>query len=398
MKEIYIIDAKRTAVGSFLGSLSTMHPADFGAEVVKNLLSTNNINPNDVDEVICGNILSAGLGQNIGRQIQVKAGIPEEKVGFSVNMVCGSGIKTVMLAVNQIGMGFADVVVAGGCESMSYAPHLNMSQRTGARLGAPKIYDHILQDALTDAFHGIHMGVTAENIAEKYNISREAQDKFAYSSQVKAKAANDAGKFAGEIVPIEIKTRKETIVFDKDEYINYTTTEEKLGKLRPAFIKEGSVTAGNASGINDGASFMLLASKEYVEKNNIKPLAKIIAVGQGGVDPKIMGMGPVAAINSLLSRTDVTLDQVDVFELNEAFAAQSLGVLAELKNQYGLDIIEKTNVNGGAIAIGHPVGASGARITTTLVHEMKRNNLKYGISSLCIGGGLGVALLIENCQ
>ncbi len=398
MKDIYIIDAKRTATGSFLGSLSTLHPSEFGAEVVKNLLSSNNVNPSDVDEVICGNILSAGLGQGLGRQIQVKAGIPEDKVGFSVNMLCGSGIKTIMLGVNQIGMGFADVVVAGGCESMSYAPHLNMSQRTGAKLGSPKIYDHILKDALTDAFHDIHMGITAENIAEKYSISREEQDNFAISSQEKAKAANDASKFVDEIVPIEIKTRKETIVFDKDEYINYNTTVEKLGKLRPAFVKDGSVTAGNASGINDGASFVLLASKEYVEANNIKPLAKIVAVGQGGVDPKIMGMGPVVAINNLLSRTNITLDQVDIFELNEAFAAQSLGVLAEIKNQHGLDISSKTNVNGGAIAIGHPVGASGARITTTLVHEMKRSNLKYGISSLCIGGGLGVALLIENCE
>lgn len=398
MKDIYIIDAKRTATGSFLGSLSTMHPADFGAAVVKNLLETNNVNPSDVDEVICGNILSAGLGQGLGRQIQIKAGIPENKTGFSVNMLCGSGIKTIMLGYAQIAMGFADVIVAGGAESMSYAPHLNMSQRTGARLGAPKIYDHILQDALTDAFTNIHMGVTAENIAAKYEISREAQDAFAFGSQSKAKVANDNGHFVDEIVKIEIPSRKETIVFDKDEYINYKTTQEKLGTLRPAFVKEGTVTAGNASGINDGASFVLLASKEYVEKNNIKPLAKIVAVGQGGVDPQIMGMGPVPAIEDLLTRTDVKLDQVDVFELNEAFAAQSLGVLAEIKNKFGLDISEKTNVNGGAIALGHPVGASGARITTSLVHELKRSGKKYGISSLCIGGGMGVALLIENCN
>ncbi len=398
MKEIYIVDAKRTAIGSFLGSLSSQHPSEFGSSVVKNLLETNNINPSDVDEVICGNVLGAGLGQGLGRQIQIKSGIPHEKVGYTVNMICGSGIKTIMLGLNQIGMGFANVVVAGGCESMSYAPHLNMSQRLGARLGSPKVYDHILKDALTDAFSNIHMGITAENIAKKYNLTREMQDEFAINSQEKARKANDESKFVDEIVPVEIKSRKQTIVFDKDEYINYNTNLEKLSTLRPAFDKEGSVTAGNASGINDGASFLLLASKEYVVENNLKPLAKIIAVGQGGVDPNIMGMGPVTAINDLLTRTDVKLEDIDVFELNEAFAAQSLGVLKELENQYGIDILEKTNVNGGAIALGHPVGASGARITTTLVHEMKRSNAKYGLSSLCIGGGLGVALLLENCQ
>ncbi len=395
MEPVYIIDAKRTAIGSFLGSLSTLHPSEFGSEVVKNLLQTNNISPNDVDEVICGNVLSAGLGQGLGRQIQIKAGIPQNKVGYGVNMICGSGIKTIMLGFSQITSGLASVVVAGGAESMSYAPHLNMSQRTGAKLGSPVVYDHILKDALTDSFEGIHMGVTAENIASKYEISRAEQDDFAFSSQQKAMEASNGGKFVDEIVPVSVKTRKETVVFDKDEYINFNTSAEKISKLRPAFIKEGTVTAGNASGINDGASFLLLASEEYVKQNNIKPLAKIIAVGQGGVDPSIMGMGPVAAIEDLLSKTDVAISDIDLFELNEAFAAQSLGVLKEVKNKYGLDISAKTNVNGGAIAIGHPVGASGARITTTLVHEMKRSNAKYGVSSLCIGGGMGVALLIE---
>ncbi len=396
MKPVYIIDAKRTATGSFLGSLSNIHPSDFGSEVVKNILEVNSINPNDVDEVICGNVLGAGLGQGIGRQIQIKAGINKANVGYSVNMICGSGIKSIMLGFSQISSGLSNLVVAGGSESMSMAPFLNASQRTGNKLGDVKVYDHILKDALTDAFTGIHMGVTAENIANKYEISREAQDEFAYASQVNAKNAIEKGLFKDEIVPIEIVTRKETITFDTDEYVNFNTNIEKLGKLRPVFAKDGSVTAGNASGINDGASFLLLASEEYVKANNIEPLAKIIAVGQGGVDPEIMGMGPIAAFEDLFSKTDVELKDVELFELNEAFAAQSLGVLKEIENQYGLDIKDKTNVNGGAISIGHPVGASGARITTTLIHEMKRRNVKYGVSSLCIGGGMGVALLIEN--
>ncbi len=396
MKEIYIIDAKRTAVGSFMGGLSKMHPAEFGTQVVKSMLEVNKVNPADVDELICGNILGAGLGQGLGRQIQVNSGIPQEKIGYSVNMLCGSGIKTIMLGVNQIGMGFADLIVAGGCESMSYAPFLNMNQRAGQTLGDFKVYDHVLKDALTDAFSGIHMGVTAENIADKYNLTREMQDEFALSSQTKAIAADDAGKFVSEIVPVEIQTRKGTVVFDKDEYINRVTNAEKLAKLRAVFKKDGSVTAGNASGINDGASFLMLASKEYVEKHGYKPLAKIIAVGQGGVDPQIMGMGPVPAIQDLFSRTDVTFSDVDIFELNEAFAAQSLGVVKELENVFGENVLSKTNVNGGAIAIGHPVGASGARITTTLVHEMIKSDLRYGVASLCIGGGMGVALLIER--
>ncbi len=396
MKDIYIIDAKRTATGSFMGSLSAMHPADYGSVVVSNLLQTNNIDSNDVDEVICGNILSAGLGQGLGRQIQIKAGIPEHKVGYSVNMLCGSGIKSIMLGVNQIGMGLADLIVAGGSESMSKAPFLNENLRTGHKLGEYKVKDHLVYDALTDAFSGVHMGVTAENIAEKYGITREEQDQFAINSQIKARAAIEAGKFNDEIVPVEIVSRKETVEFKVDEYVNFKTDLEKLGKLRAVFKKDGTVTAGNASGINDGASFLLLASKEYVEKNNLKPIAKIIAVGQGGVDPQIMGMGPVPAIKNLLSNTDVKFEDIDIFELNEAFAAQSLGVVKELENEFGINVSDKVNVNGGAIAIGHPVGASGARITTTLVHEMKHANLKYGVASLCIGGGMGVALLIEK--
>ncbi len=398
MKNIYIIDAKRTATGSFGGSLANMHPATTGATVVKNLLSENNINPADVNELICGNVLSAGLGQNVGRQILINAGIPKEVVGYSINMVCGSGIKSIMLGVNQISMGLADVVIAGGSESMSYAPYLSQSNRFGSKLGDAKLYDHILKDALTDAFSDVHMGITAENIAEKYSITREQQDEFAYASQVKARKANDEGYFKNEIVPVEIPSRKETIVFDKDEYINYKTDVALLGKLRAVFKKDGTVTAGNASGINDGAAFLLLASEEYVTKNNIKPLAKIIAVGQGGVDPSIMGLGPVPAITNLFSKTDVKFSDVDVFELNEAFASQSIGVVKELEAQFGEDISAKVNPNGGAISIGHPVGASGARITTTLVHDMQRRNLKYGVSSLCIGGGMGVALLIESVK
>ncbi len=396
MKPVYIIDAKRTATASFLGSLSNVHPSEFGSEVVKNILETNNIEKNDVDEVICGNVLSAGLGQGIGRQIQIKSGIAKEKVGYSVNMICGSGIKSIMLGYSQIASGLSNLIIAGGSESMSMAPFLNASQRNGNKLGDVKIYDHILKDALTDAFTGIHMGVTAENIAKKYEISREEQDKFAMLSQENAQKAVSSGLFKDEIVPVEVKSRRETIIFDTDEYVNFNTSFEKLGKLRPVFAKEGTVTAGNASGINDGAAFLLLASEDYVKENDIKPIAKVIAVGQAGVDPEYMGMGPVDAIETLLSSTSLELSDIDIFELNEAFAAQSLGVLKEIKARHGIDISSKTNVNGGAIAIGHPVGASGARITTTLVHEMKRKNYKYGVASLCIGGGMGVALLIEN--
>ncbi|MFV0499891.1 MAG: acetyl-CoA C-acetyltransferase [Bacilli bacterium] len=396
MKEVYIVDAKRTAVGSFLGSLSSMHPANFGAEIVKNLIESNKINPNDIEEVICGNVLSAGLGQGIGRQIQIKAGINEKNIGYSVNMICGSGMKSLMIGYSQIASGLSNLIVAGGSESMSMAPYLNQSQRTGSKLGDIKIYDHILKDALTDSFNNIHMGETAENIASKYEISRTDQDEFAYNSQLKAMKAMNDNKFSDEIVPIAIKKRREEIVFDKDEYVNLTTNEEKLAKLRPAFIKDGTVTAGNSSGINDGASFLLLASKEYVEQNNLKPLAKIIAVGQGGVCPTIMGLGPVAAIDDLLKESDIKIEDIELFELNEAFAAQSIGVLKEIKDKYNIDISSKTNVNGGAISIGHPVGASGARITTTLVHEMVKSNAKYGVASLCIGGGMGVALLIER--
>ncbi len=396
MKPVYIIDAKRTATASFLGSLSDVHPSEFGSEVVKNILDTNSINKDDVDEVICGNVLSAGLGQGIGRQIQIKSGIAKEKVGYSVNMICGSGIKSIMLGYSQIASGLSKLIIAGGSESMSNAPFLNASQRNGNKLGDVKIYDHILKDALTDAFTGIHMGVTAENIAKKYAISREEQDEFALLSQKNAQNAINSGYFKNEIVPVDVKVRREVISFDTDEYVNFNTDLEKLGKLRPVFEKEGTVTAGNASGINDGAAFLLLASEEYVKENNLTPLAKVIGVGQAGVDPEYMGMGPVDAIENLLASSDVELADIDIFELNEAFAAQSLGVLKEIKARHGLDISSKTNVNGGAIAIGHPVGASGARITTSLIHEMKRKGHKYGIASLCIGGGMGVALLIEN--
>lgn len=398
---IYLVDAKRVATGSFGKTLSTTHPAEYGASVVKELISSNNIDVNTIDELICGNILSAGLKQNIGRQVAIKAGIPDTVCGYSLNMLCGSGIKAIMQGYAQINAGLADIIIAGGAESMSMAPYLDSKARNGARLGEYKVQDHILNDALTDAFSGVHMGVTAENIARKYGITREMQDEFALNSQRKASNAVKSGRFKDEIVPFTISSRKGDITFSDDEFVNHETTIEKLAGLRPAFEKDGSVTAGNASGINDGAAFVILASEEAIKKYNLKPMAKIVAVGQGGVDPQIMGMGPVPAIANMFKHTDVKFEDVSILELNEAFAAQSLGVVKQLSLDYNMseqEILAKTNVNGGAIALGHPVGASGARITTSLVHEMKKDNHKYGIASLCIGGGMGVALLLENIE
>ncbi|MFR6488788.1 MAG: acetyl-CoA C-acyltransferase, partial [Clostridium sp.] len=330
MRKTYVVSAKRSAIGSFLGSLTTVKPVDLGATVVKALLEDGKVAPDQVDELLCGNVLSAGLGQNIGRQVALAAGIPESVCAHSVNMVCGSGLRTVMEGVMSIQTGFNDIVVAGGVESMSGAPYLiPANTRTGNKMGDFKCVDHMIYDALTDAMNGIHMGVTAENIAKKYNITREMQDAFGYASQQKAIAAVDSGRFKDEIVPVEVKLRKETIVFDTDEHPNRKSTPEKMAKLRPAFIKDGSVTAANASGINDGASFVLLASEEAVEKYNLTPLCEVVGIGQGGVDPLTMGLGPTPAIRHALKYADMKLDDVELVELNEAFAAQSLGVVHE---------------------------------------------------------------------
>ncbi len=396
----YIVAAKRTAIGKFLGSLSNVSAADLGATVIKNIIQETAIDPSVIDEVIVGNVLSAGLGQGVARQASIKGGIPNEVPAYGVNMICGSGMKAVINGVASIKSGEANIVLAGGTESMSNSGFiLPGSVREGFKMGDLNGKDHMVYDGLTDAFEGYHMGITAENIAEKYSISRDEQDKFAALSQERAIKAIDNGKFVAEIVPVEYKTRKEVVTFDTDEYPNRSTSYDKLSTLRPAFKKDGTVTAGNASGINDGASFILVASEEAVKRYNLTPLCEIVAVGQGGVDPSIMGMGPVPAIDKALKSAGISFTDIDVIELNEAFAAQSLGVIAELISQYGVTkewIDERTNINGGAIALGHPIGASGNRITVSLVHEMLRSGANYGLASLCIGGGMGTAILLKK--
>lgn len=400
MRKVYVVAAKRTATGSMLGSLKNIDATDFGAEVVKALLAETKVEGKDVSEVIVGNVLSAGLGQGPGRQVAVKAGVPVEVPAYSVNMLCGSGMKSIMTGFTAIRDGFDEIVIAGGIESMSRAPHLVPSSiRGGVKMGDFKLTDHMIYDALTDAYSQVHMGVTAENIAKKYGITRQEQDEFAYASQVKAIKAVDDGLFDGEIVPIVIKDRKGDIIFNRDEYPNRTTNLEKLAALRPAFVKDGSVTAGNSSGINDGAAFVMLMSEEAVKKYNLKPLAEIVGIGQGGVDPQYMGLGPVAAIGDVMKRSGYELKDMEVVELNEAFAAQSLGVLKSLVEEHGVtleELLKKTNIQGGAIALGHPVGASGARILVTLVHIMQRHDHKVGLASLCIGGGMGTAVILKR--
>ncbi len=400
LKKAYIVSAKRTALGSFLGGLSTVKPKEMGSAVLKALLEDAGIKPEQVDEVICGNVLGAGLGQNIGRTVALEAGIPQEVCAHSTNMVCGSGMRTVMEAVMSIQAGFNNVVIAGGVESMSQAPYLVPGNtRSGNKMGNWQAVDHMIYDALTDARADIHMGITAENIAEKYNITREQQDEFAYASQQKAIAAVDAGKFKEEIVPITIHSRKGDTVFDTDEYPNRQSTPEKLAKLRPAFKKDGSVPAGNASGINDGAAFVLVVSEDALKQYNLTPLCEVIGIGQGGVDPLVMGLGPVPAIRNALKQANVKLSDVELVELNEAFAAQALGVVHELIEEHGIDrdtFLQRTNVNGGAIALGHPVGASGNRILVTLIHEMIKSDKHIGLASLCIGGGQGTAIIVKR--
>jgi acetyl-CoA C-acetyltransferase len=399
-KKVYIVGAKRSPIGAFLGTLKDVHPREMGSQVLKSLLEETKVPVDKISEVIVGNILPANLGQGIARQISITSGIPETVPAYSLNMVCGSGMKTIMNAFMGIQSGFSDIVVAGGVESMSGAPFMvDGSIRTGRKMGHMQMTDHMLYDALTDAFGNMHMGITAENIAEKYHITREDQDAFAYESQQRAIKAVDEGRFKDEIVPITIKTRKGEIVFDTDEYPNRSTTPEILGKLRTAFKKDGTVTAGSSSGINDGASFTIIASEDAVKKYNLEPIAEIINVGQGGVDPNYMGMGPVPAIRHLLNNANMKLSDVDLIELNEAFASQSLGVLTELEEEHGIkkeDLLKITNVNGGAIALGHPVGVSGNRIVVTLLHEMIKRDSHTGLASLCIGGGMGTALLIKR--
>ncbi|NLM85186.1 MAG: acetyl-CoA C-acetyltransferase [Clostridiales bacterium] len=399
MSKVYIAAARRTAIGSFMGNLSGADTAQVGAEVVKAALADAKIAPEKVDELICGNILSAGLGQGIARQVAVKAGIPVEVCAYSLNMLCGSGMKAVLNAAQAIKAGDADVIVAGGVENMSAAPYLLPKDvRKGVKMGAFQVEDHMLKDALTDAFENIHMGVTAENIASKHNITRQAQDDFAYASQQKAIKSVDEGAFEAEIVPVTVKVGRDEVVFNKDEYPNRGTNPEKLGKLRPAFKKDGSVTAGSSSGINDGASFVVLVSEKAVKELGLSPIAEVLGLGQGGVDPSVMGLGPVPAVRKALKNAGMKLSDMELIELNEAFAAQSLGVVRELSEEHGMSedaIMEKTNVFGGAIALGHPVGASGNRILVTLLHGLKRTGKKTGLASLCIGGGMGTAVIVK---
>jgi len=400
MSKVYVVEAKRSAIGSFLGSLAAVHPSDLGGQLVAKVLERADIEAGDIDEVIMGNVLPAGQGQGLARQVSIKGGLSKEIPAYGVNMVCGSGMKALMNAYAGIKSGFSNLVLTGGVESMSSAPFITpASLRLGNKLGDLSNQDDILLDGLTDAFNHYHIGVTAENIARKYNISRQEQDAFAFKSQRKAIEAVDSGRFKEEILPTEVKTRRETVIFDRDEYPNRKTNLEKLAKLRPVFEKDGTVTAGNASGINDGASVIVLASEKYVKSHKVKALAEVVAIGQGGVDPSVMGLGPVPAVRDVLTRSGMTFQEMELIELNEAFAAQSIGVISELAKTYGGtkdEILAKTNVNGGAIALGHPLGASGSRIIVTLIHELKKRDLSYGLASLCIGGGMGTAVIIKN--
>lgn len=400
MEKVYIIAAKRTAIGKFLGTLTPVSAAELASTVIRNIIAETNIDPAKIDEVIVGNVLSAGLGQGVARQASVKAGIPHDVPAYGLNMICGSGMKSIINAYREIRAGEARLVLAGGTESMSQAGFvLPGGVRTGHKMGNMTMIDSMVNDGLTDAFSGLHMGITAENVAEKYGITRAEQDEFAYESQRRAIAAIDGGRFRDEIVPVEIASRKETVVFDTDEFPNRATTIEKLAALKPAFKKDGTVTAGNASGINDGASFVLVASESMVEELGIEPLAEIVATGQGGVDPAIMGMGPVSAIEQALTKSGHKLSDMEAIELNEAFAAQSLGVVRQLTQDHGVSeswIRQHANVNGGAIALGHPIGASGNRIVVSLIWEMIHSRKNLGLASLCIGGGMGTALILRR--
>lgn len=389
MSDIVIVSAARTPVGSFNGALSSLPAAELGKIAIEAAVSRAGLQPSDVDEVILGQVLQAAAGQGPARQASVKAGIPVESPAWSLNQLCGSGLRAVALAAQQIADGSANIVVAGGQESMSQAPHAQ-NLRGGQKMGDLQFVDTMIKDGLWDAFHGYHMGQTAENIASRWQITREDQDKFAVASQNKAEAAQKGGKFDDEIVPVTIKGRKGDTVVDKDEFIRHGATLESVQGLRPVFSKEGSVTAANASGLNDGAAALVLMSAEEAAKRGLKPLAKIASWANAGVEPEIMGTGPIPASKKALEKAGWSVSDLDLVESNEAFAAQSLCVVREL----GLDPA-KVNVNGGAIAIGHPIGASGARILTTLLHELKRSGGKKGLATLCIGGGMGVAMCVE---
>ena len=392
MRDVVIVSAVRTALGSFGGSLKDVPAAELGAIVIKEAVKRAGIKPEMVEEVLMGNVIQAGLGQNVARQATIKAGLPNETSAMTINKVCGSGLRAVSLAAQMITAGDTDIVVAGGMENMSRAPYLLDTARWGQRMGDGKMIDSMINDALWDAFNNYHMGVTAENIAKEWGITREEQDEFAVASQNKAEKAIKEGRFKDEIVPVTIPQRKgEPKIFDTDEFPRFGATMESVSKLRPAFIKDGTVTAANASGINDGAAAFVVMSAEKAEELGIKPMAKILSYGSKGLDPSIMGYGPFHATKKALENTGLEVKDIDLIEANEAFAAQSLAVARDL----GFDM-SKVNVNGGAIALGHPVGASGARILVTLLYEMQKRDAKTGLATLCIGGGMGTALVVER--
>ncbi|MEA5096535.1 MULTISPECIES: acetyl-CoA C-acetyltransferase [Sedimentibacter] len=392
MKEVVIVSAVRTAIGSFGGCFKDVPAVKLGAAVAKEALGRVNVKPEMVDEVIFGNVLQAGIGQNLARQVSVAAGIPFEVPSMTINKVCGSGLKTVELAAQAIMLGEADIVLAGGAENMSMAPYILPKARWGYRMGDGSVVDTMVSDGLTDIFNNYHMGITAENIAEQWNITRKDQDEFSLRSQNRAEKAIKEGRFKDEIVPVEIPQRKgDPIVIDTDEFPRFGATIESFEKLKPAFKKDGTVTAGSSSGINDGAAAVLLMSKEKAEELGIKIMATIVSYASAGVDPKIMGYGPVPASRKALARANMNIEDIDLVEANEAFAAQSLAVVRDLP----LDP-EKTNVNGGAIALGHPIGCSGTRILVSLIHEMIKRDVNTGLATLCIGGGQGTALIIKR--
>ena len=393
MREVVIVSAVRTAMGNYGGSLAKLSAVELGIVVAKEVIKRAGIEPVIIDEVHIGNVLNAGLGQNVARQVSIGAGIPVETPAMTVNMVCGSGLRTVSLAAQIIIAGDADVILAGGTESMSNAAYALPTARFGQRMGNVALIDTMVHDGLTDAFSGVHMGITAENLAQQYHITREEQDAFAAQSQNKAEAAIKAGKFKAEIVPVEIPQRKgDPVIFDTDEFPKNGVTPESLQKLRPAFKKDGTVTAANASGLNDGAAMLLVMSKEKADELGLQPMAKIVASGSCGIDPQVMGYGVVPAVKQALAKAGKSIEEMDLIESNEAFAAQALSVIKGL----GIKETSHVNVNGGAIALGHPIGATGARILTTLLHEMERSSAKTGLATLCVGGGMGISLIVEK--
>ncbi len=393
MKNIVIVEALRTPIGAFGGSFKSVSAVELGTTVLKKILDKTQVKPEMVDEVILGNLLHAGLGQNVARQVAVHSGIPEDKTAFTLDMVCGSGLKAIQLAAQSIMLGDADIVIAGGVENMSQAAYVSTQHRFGQRLGNSQLIDTLVHDGLTDAFNNYHMGITAENVAQKYGISREEQDQFALESQEKAARALENHRFADEIVPVSVpQRRKDPLIVTTDEYPKVDTSLEKLQQLRPAFLpKEGTVTAGNASGINDGAALLMLMTEEKALELGLTPLVTIESYASAGVAPELMGTGPIPATQKALKKAGLTISDLDLVESNEAFAAQSLAVLKDLKLNP-----EIVNVNGGAIALGHPIGASGARILVTLIHEMKKRQVTRGLATLCIGGGQGTAVIVKN--